>query len=661
MAASPGDQSPRRLDRLITGLIGVGLLALYAAGACRTIAVGDSGELVAAVATLGIPHPSGYPLYVLLGKLWTVLLPLGSVAFRMSLFSAVAGAAACALLYRLCRSLDLDRPAAVTAALLLAVSGSFWGEAVVQRVYTLNALFLVVATHLALRWRRERRAAFLVGAFFTCGLGTANHTFMAVLAVALAVWAAATEPGLLRRPKVLLASAGSFAVGLLPYLFLPLRSASDPRLDWGNPESVSALVAVMLRRDYWERAWLAGPGDLLPIAWDWARSLAVELAFVGLALAVVAVVARRHHQMPVSLPLLAMAANLAAMAAHGSYPDLFVWHRYYIPSYVMLALLAAAGAHALLVVLPRRLGWALLLVPLAAAFVGFGRHDLGRYRIADDFSRRLLASLPPGAHLIASDDNVLFPLLYLQLVEGVRPDVDLVPQGVGDADLPPLAFKPEADAVHFTHHPNWQLEGLELVPVGLSFRAWRAGPPPPTPRLDGWWLDGEQDPGVPKDFLTQNLIGHFHLMLAFTFEQRDWPLARRQLELAARSAPANDVLFYNLGLLLRRNGLLEEAVAAFAQADRLNPRELASQGRPRASDRLEETARELDRVEGVRRRLLAADVELGRLPAGSAAYHRRLAALLAELGEALAARGHRLRAEELGAADAARRDGAVPR
>ena len=62
-------------DRGIATGLAVAFLAVYAAGACRTIYVGDSGELVAAVATLGIPHPPGYPLYVLLGKLWTLLCP----------------------------------------------------------------------------------------------------------------------------------------------------------------------------------------------------------------------------------------------------------------------------------------------------------------------------------------------------------------------------------------------------------------------------------------------------------------------------------------------------------------------------------------------------------------------------------------------------------
>src|SRR5438876_2633264 len=84
------------------------LFLVYALGACPTIYVGDSGELVTAVHLLGIPHPTGYPLYVLLGKLWTLLLPAGSIAWRMSLFSAGCAAAACGALYVLARRVPLD-------------------------------------------------------------------------------------------------------------------------------------------------------------------------------------------------------------------------------------------------------------------------------------------------------------------------------------------------------------------------------------------------------------------------------------------------------------------------------------------------------------------------------------------------------------------------
>src|SRR5213594_4319493 len=127
--------------------VGVAVFAIYALGACHTMYVGDSGELVTAVHLLGIPHPSGYPLYVLLGKLWTLLLPVGGVALRMSLFSA-----ACAALYRLGRALSLRPAAAAFGAAMLAAAPSFWAEANIQRVYALNALFVVLATAAVWRW-----------------------------------------------------------------------------------------------------------------------------------------------------------------------------------------------------------------------------------------------------------------------------------------------------------------------------------------------------------------------------------------------------------------------------------------------------------------------------------------------------------------------------
>ena len=81
---------------------------------------------------------------------------------------------------------------------------------------------------------------------------------------------------------------------------------------------------------------------------------------------------------------------------------------------------------------------------------------------------------------------------------------------------------------------------------------------------------------MPKDYLTENLIGQLHYMLGVTFEAGDWPRARAEFEAAARAAAANDVLFYNLGLIYRANGLLDEAVAAFARSQAINPRHLPS-------------------------------------------------------------------------------------
>jgi len=277
--------------------------------------------------------------------------------------------------------------------------------------------------------------------------------------------------------------------------------------------------------------------------------------------------------------------------------------------------------------------------------VGYPHFDRSRYRIADDFSRTLLETLPPGAHLSASDDNILFVLIYLQLVEGVRPDVDLILQGIGSADLPPLRFDPDTDPLYFTHHPNWELPDLEIVGTGLTFQVLRRGAPAPDPVIPKTELDGESDPATPKDYLTQNLIGHFHYMLGVTFELRDWPIAESEFARARHAAPNNDVLFYNLGLIYRRNGLLDRSLAAFEHSDAINPRHIASRSQVRAADRVDELRAEVERLNRLEA-VLAESEPIRELDPVSAEFHRAMATGLLTQGEPLAARGHALKALE---------------
>jgi tetratricopeptide (TPR) repeat protein len=630
-------------DGLWALLLGLAFFVIYAAGACPTIYVGDSGELVAAVDVLGIPHPTGYPLYVLLGKLWTLLVPLGSVAYRMSLFSAATAAAACAVLYWLCRSLALHPVAALTAAGLLGFGESFWGEANVQRVYSLNALFVVLATAAAVHWCQRRSTRLLALSFLFCGLGATNHTFLGVYAVILGAFVVLNEPRILIDPRRLAVIAVSMIVGLLPYLYLPIRSRMNPPLDWGNPETLDAFIGVVTRRGFWERAWMESPADVFPIAADYLLDLGRDLTWVGVVLAALGLATNLRRRWPL-LAAVVMAANLGIMALHGSRSDIFIWHRYYIPSHVMAALLAALGCHWTLERLPSALRLAPLAIPAFLLVTNWRSADRSDYRIAEEFSTGVLQSLPPGANLIATDDNILFVLIYLTMAEEMRPDVHLILQGVGSAYLPPLHFNPDSEPLYFTHHPNWNMPQLDIVPLGIVFRAMRAGSPLPAPTIPFTELPGENDPRVPKDYLTENLIGHLHYMLGFTFEQRDWVRTRQEFALAAEKSPHNDVLFYNLGLIYQRNGMLDDAIAAFERCEEINPRHLASQSRPRAADRIGELRAERARVQS----MIAAieREERPQEPPGSPAHHMHVAQILEDRGEALAARGQRLLALE---------------
>ena len=625
-------------------LLSAAVFILYSLGACRTIYVGDSGELVAAAATLGIPHPAGYPLYVLLGKLWITLLPVGSVAFRMSLFSAGFGAAACGLLFWTCRRQNLSALTSLIASLCLAFAPSFWSQATIQRVYTLNGFFVIALLACALEWARTRRFFWMIVAAFVAGLGASNHTVMGVLGLSVGLFAVITEPAILKRPRQIGACIAAGLAGLTPYLYLPLRSRQDPRLDWGNPETLDSLIAVITRRDFWHRAWMESPSDWLPISTDYLSGLGTEFLGVGALLAIYGLITSRTQSRPWMLPIAILLANFLVVALHGSRSDIFIWHRYYIPSFAMVALLIAWGVQRI----HDRWGlktWSLLILPLGMLVSGWQSFDRSDFVIAEEFSRQLLDSLPPGAHLAASDDNILFVLIYLHLVEGVRPDVHLIMQGVGGIDLGTLRFDPDDNPVYFTHHPNWEIEGLEMRPVGLVFRTSRTNSEEVDLQLPEIPLPGAWDPEVPKDYLAKNLIGHYHYMLGVTHERRDWPRARVEFERAALAASTNDVLLYNQGLIYRRNGLIFRSLDAFEKAAAINPRHIPSNQPARPTERVEETRKEASRIKKLEVSL-AQDHGID-ISERSASTYRKLARILEDRGESLRAHGLRLLALEL--------------
>jgi hypothetical protein len=153
-----------------------------------------------------------------------------------------------------------------------------------------------------------RREGLFVGIALVCGVGAANHTFLAVWGALFLLFALVRDQGLLRRWRTLLAAGGAALLGLSFYGFLFFRSRQEPRLDWGNPETTGALWAVITRRDFWPRRWLSGPGDLLAIARDFVSSFAMELTWVGALLALAGLLAGFWRWRRPTVALLALVA-----------------------------------------------------------------------------------------------------------------------------------------------------------------------------------------------------------------------------------------------------------------------------------------------------------------------------------------------------------------
>ena len=239
MSANKAIRALTSRDDLLCLALALGALALYVATLLPGIGSGDTAEFQRVAPTLGVPHPTGYPLYTMLGWLWSRLPLGGTPAWRMNLFSASMAALAVGVLFLAARALGQARVVAAAVALTLAVSFTFWSQATIAEVYALAALIQALLILALLRWRRGRnpdvgRGWPLWVAGLLLGLGLAHHR-----TIILMIPGAVLFLGLAARDLRLIAKqqpqASSFKsqiaratlaalAGCLLYVYLPLRA-----------------------------------------------------------------------------------------------------------------------------------------------------------------------------------------------------------------------------------------------------------------------------------------------------------------------------------------------------------------------------------------------------------------------------------------------------
>ncbi|MBN2311779.1 MAG: DUF2723 domain-containing protein, partial [Candidatus Hydrogenedentes bacterium] len=172
---------PVHLDCLAAGCAAAAALVVYAFTLAPSVTGEDSGELVAAAYTLGIPHPTGYPLWCLLAKGFIALLPVHSVAWRAGFMSATFGAVTVFLVALLVARQHRNRVAGLAAGLLLAFSFEFWEQSVIAEVYTLNAFCMAACILLLFAYEESRKSLPLWAFAAIYGLSLGNHSVMYLL------------------------------------------------------------------------------------------------------------------------------------------------------------------------------------------------------------------------------------------------------------------------------------------------------------------------------------------------------------------------------------------------------------------------------------------------------------------------------------------------
>ena len=401
----------------------LGLLALYLATLSPTIHSGDAPELATAGATFGIPHPPGYALYCLVANLWCRILPLGEVAWRINLLSALSAAGAALLLSRTLIRLGAGWMAAAFAALSLGFGATFWSQALISEVYAFDLLLAAAAFFAAVRARQERDFASTLVAAACLGLWLCHRTVNVLYApvVLLLAWPAIQVHA--RTAKGALALAAGLAGPLVFLLYLPLAATAEPLLDTGDPESWQRFWSLITARVY--RQYLFA-GDLKQNAGVILSGLPRELGAALVLAPLGLVVWWRRQRAVVAALALAVVINLAFATSYGV-PDVAV---FVLPGILALAALAGAGFSYIARRLPAAVALALgLSLVLVLAGINLGHNNLRAQTLARDFARDTLSFAGKKALVLSHVDTVSFSLWYAQYVEGRRPDLLVVSKG----------------------------------------------------------------------------------------------------------------------------------------------------------------------------------------------------------------------------------------
>jgi hypothetical protein len=491
VASKPRRTTPlSRAVLLCAGVVFLAALLLYSWTLAPTVTLTDSGELIVVARGLGIAHPPGVPLWIILAHLAS-LVPFGNVAARINFSSAFFAALACAMLTLavaeltitasyLGRSKRRKRVAqdgkrveesgvarvlltapALGAGLLMAFSRTLWSYATITEVYALNALLILFIFFLLLRWRRYIIAdrmhrgeamnadwaasqitshdAFLYWAALVFGLALGVHHVTVALTLPAAAVIVYRTQGVKFFISRRLVYAALISIGALVavYAYLPLAASHSPIINWGNPRSLQEIWWHITGRQY--QVYFSFKPEVMgkqfaEFCGMTLREFGVPWLPFSLVLAFAGFVnAFKRDRTTFWFLLVIVIANLAYDLNYEIAEDK---EAYYLPVFISIAIAAGLGIRlAIQQLAPKSTpiakpllvaATAILLVCAIACTGNWPFNNRRQYFIAHDYAENLLSVIAPNGLLLTLDWQVVSPMFYVQEIEQRRRDVKIV-------------------------------------------------------------------------------------------------------------------------------------------------------------------------------------------------------------------------------------------
>ncbi len=410
-----------------TALVAAITAILYSYTAAPDVYYTDCGELSGVAATLGVAHPTGYPLFTLIGFAWTQLpVPLSPIG-KLGMLMVVLGTVTVAIMHRLMLRLTQQfqgsnaqrtRSVAIITALLLATARTVWTQALSVEVHALQVLLIVHLLYWLIRWYQTNRRRDLLWAALALGLCFTNHLSSIVLLPGILTFALFHTHGTFRQrvQQLLLPGAITLACSVV-YAYLPIRSANEPIFNWGEVHrSIEKFLYHVLGKQY--SIWMF-TGDTRA---QWKIFWSLLLPNSAAPLALVGIWSLWKHARDLALLIILLVAVCVGYVVNYSIPDI---EPYFVTAFIAGAL--AAGYGIVTVWGYRLVRICASLLPLVYTIWNWQSVDLSHHRLVREYVRLVIEPLPQGSIVLSQQwDYLCSAFWYMQHVERYRPDIVLV-------------------------------------------------------------------------------------------------------------------------------------------------------------------------------------------------------------------------------------------
>ena len=431
---------------------------LYVHNLSRFIYGGDVGDILLAVGVRGVAHPSGYPLYTLLGIIFS-LLPIDQpLAYKVGLVSALFASLSVVILYLICLRLTKNKYISLISSLTLAFSYIFWLYAEVAEVFSLAGFFILILFYLTLLFYEKKANIYLYLLAFLAGLSLSHHLIILILFPSLFFLIIRSKWKIILDFRLLFTCFFLFLLGLLPYLYIPIAASHYPLYSWDNAINLNNFIRLITRADYgWGNAVMEK--ELIKSSIN-MRFWAVIKYYVDLYhIATIFVLAFSLFGIANLLLKKKFTILFCLLISYILFGPFFIFYnssgpiiypyttgvieRFYIFSLIFIMIFFSLACSLVLdsmekILKSKRISknriniykfilyLVFLIIPFYLLIINFKTTDLSNVSIGEEMGKDYLINLPKDSFLFISGDTATQNIWYVQHILGFRKDVTVI-------------------------------------------------------------------------------------------------------------------------------------------------------------------------------------------------------------------------------------------